>query len=179
MGSYLIKVFRTQNEELVTQTPQSTGVLSMAELQAHGAQDAEGMATADKPLLANVRQEWDWVKRGIEEIIAEQPQLTFRPEDVYAAVLNGEALLWVAPEGFVITTEECDEFTGAKTFLVWLAWAKERGQSCVIKYYSFFAQAAKEHGFTSIEVRTPVTSLEGYLLAEGWKKDTVIYTREL
>ena len=151
----------------------------MAELQAHGARDAEGMATADKPLLANVRQEWDWVKRGIEEIIAEQPQLTFRPEDVYAAVLNGEALLLVAPEGFVITTEECDEFTGAKTFLVWLAWAKERGQSCVIKYYSFFAQAAKEHGFTSIEVRTPVTSLEGYLLAEGWNKDTVIYTREL
>ena len=147
--------------------------------QERGEQDVASMATEDKPLLANVRQEWDWVKRGIEEIIAEQPQLTFRPEDVYAAVLNGEALLWVAPEGFVITTEQSDEFTGAKTFFVWLAWAKERGQSCVVKYYSFFAQIAKQHGFSNIEVRTPITALEEYLLAEGWIKDTVIYTREL
>lgn len=147
--------------------------------QERGEQDAENMATEDKPLLANVRQEWDWVKQGIDEILAEQPQLTFRPEDVYAAVLNGEALLWVAPEGFVITAEQDDEFTDKKTFFVWLAWTKERGQSCVVKYYSFFAQIAKQHGFSHIEVRTPVTALEEYLLAEGWIKDTVIYTREL
>jgi hypothetical protein len=151
----------------------------MADHQAHGAQDEENMATADKPLLANVRQEWEWVKRGIEEIIAEQPRLTFRPEDVYAAVLNGEALLWVAPEGFVITTEQDDEFTDKKSFFVWLAWTKERGQSCVVKYFSFFAQIAKQHGFSHIEVRTPITALEEYLLAEGWEKDTVVYTREL
>jgi hypothetical protein len=151
----------------------------MADHQAHGAQDEENMATADKPLLANVRQEWEWVKRGIEEIIAEQPRLTFRPEDVYAAVLNGEALLWVAPEGFVITTEQDDEFTDKKSFFVWLAWTKERGQSCVVKYFSFFAQIAKQHGFSHIEVRTPITALEEYLLAEGWEKNTVVYTREL
>jgi len=169
----------TPSVERVTQTPQSTGVLSMADHQVHGAQDEKNMATADKPLLANVRQEWEWVKRGIEEIIAEQPRLTFRPEDVYAAVLNGEALLWVAPEGFVITTEQDDEFTDKKSFFVWLAWAKERGQSCVVKYFSFFAQIAKQHGFSHIEVRTPITALEEYLLAEGWEKDTVVYTREL
>ena len=93
--------------------------------QERGEQDAENMATEDKPLLANVRQEWDWVKQGIDEILAEQPQLTFRPEDVYAAVLNGEALLWVAPEGFVVTTVEVDEFTGAKTFLLWLGMGQE------------------------------------------------------
>jgi len=69
----------TPSVERVTQTPQSTGVLSMADHQVHGAQDEKNMATADKPLLANVRQEWEWVKRGIEEIIAEQPRLTFRP----------------------------------------------------------------------------------------------------
>lgn len=151
----------------------------MAEVQALCAQGVDVTEAEDKPAFASIRLEWDWVKRGIEEILAEQTQLTFRPEDVYAACLNGEAHLWVAPEGFVITTAEVDEFTGAKTFLVWLAWAKKRGASCVIKYYSFFAQVAKDSGFSTIEVRTPVTALEDYLLAEGWKKDTVVYTREV
>lgn len=151
----------------------------MAVCQELGAQDADVTATEDKPTFAQVREEWVWVKRGIEEILAEQPQLTFRPEDVYAACLNGEAHLWVAPEGFVITTAEVDEFTGAKTFLLWLAWAKNRGQSCAIKYFPFFAELARENGFKNIETRTPIPALEDYFLAEGWKKDTVIYTREL
>lgn len=144
-----------------------------------GAQDAEDTVTEGRPTFAQVREEWVWVKRGIEEILAEQPQLTFRPEDVYAACLNGEAHLWVAPEGFVITTAEVDEFTGEKTFLLWLAWAKNRGQSCAIKYLPFFAELARENGFQNIETRTPITALEDYFLAEGWKKDTVVYTREL
>ena len=96
----------------------------MVERQVHGAQDVDTMAAAANPARANIREEWAWVKQGIEEILAEQPQLTFIPEDVYAACLNQEAHLWVAPEGFVITTGERDEFTGARTFLVWLAWAK-------------------------------------------------------
>jgi len=151
----------------------------MAECQHLGAQGVDATVAEDKPTFARVREEWVWVKRGIEEILAEQPQLTFRPEDVYAACLNGEAHLWVAPEGFVITTAEVDEFTGAKTFLLWLAWAKNRGQSCAIKYLPFFAELARENGFKNIETRTPIAALEDYFLAEGWKKDTVIYTREL
>tara|TARA_B110000977_G_scaffold5770_1_gene8136 strand:+ start:251 stop:703 length:453 start_codon:yes stop_codon:yes gene_type:complete len=147
--------------------------------QEHGKQDVGATATAAKPALAHVRDEWSWVKQGIEEILAEQPQLTFRPEDVYAACLNEEAYLWVAPEGFVITTAERDEFTGARTFFLWLAWAKDRGQSCAIKYISFFTSVAKENGFENIETRTPVTALEKYFLADGWKKETVVYTREL
>jgi hypothetical protein len=131
------------------------------------------------PIAANIRAEWVWVKRGIEEILAEQPQLTFRPEDVYAACLNGEAQLWVAPEGFAITTSEIDEFTGDRTLLFWLSWTRERGQSCAIKYMPFFADLARANGFRNLELRTPVSALEDYFLAENWKKDTVVYTREL
>ena len=36
------------------------------------------------PVVGDVRQEWDWVKVGVQEILNAQPQLTFRPEDVYA-----------------------------------------------------------------------------------------------
>ena len=150
----------------------------MAE-QAHGEQDADVTVTAVEPVLAHIREEWNWVKRGIEEILAEQPQLTFRAEDVYAACLNEEAHLWVAPEGFVISTAERDEFTGSRTFFLWLAWTKDRGQSCAIKYIPFFVNIAKENGFNNIETRTPVTALERYFLADGWRKETVIYSREL
>jgi len=151
----------------------------MAGLQVHGAPDADDTVKADSPTPAHVRDEWDWVRLGLEEILAEQPQLTFRPEDVYAACLNEEAHLWVAPEGFVITTAERDEFTGARTFLLWLAWAKNRGQSCAIRYLPFFTQLARDSGFKTLETRTPISALEAYFLAEGWNKDTVVYTREL
>lgn len=151
----------------------------MAAGQELGVQDVNVTVTEGKPTYALVREEWVWVKRGIEEILAEQPQLTFRPEDVYAACLNGEAHLWVAPEGFVITTAEVDEFTGARTFLLWLAWARKRGNNCAFKYLSFFEEVAREHGFQNIETRTPISQLETYFLADGWKKDTVIYTRDL
>ena len=133
-----------------------------------------------EPYIANIRQEWHWVKRGVEEILAEQAQLTYRPEDVYAACLNHEAILWVAPEGFVVSQELEDEFTGAKTLLIWLAWARrKRGQNCVVKYYPFFARTAKAYGFSKIETRSPIPALENYLITAGWEKDTVVYTRAL
>jgi hypothetical protein len=151
----------------------------MVEHQALGAQDADDTDTAHKPVYGDVRLEWDWVKQGVEEILAEQPQLTFRPEDVYAACLNEEAHLWTAPEGFVISSIETDQFTGAKTLLLWLAWTKNRGQNCAIKYLPFFVGLARENGFKNIETRTPIPALENYFLAEGWKKDTVVYTRDV
>lgn len=151
----------------------------MAGHQALGKQDEVVTVEADNPRYANILDEWDWIKVGISEILAEQPQLTFRPEDVCVACLDGQAHLWVAEEGFVVTTVEVDEFSGDKTFLLWLAWTKNRGQSCAIKYLPFFCQVARESGYKNIETRTPVSALEGYFLAQGWKKDTVIYTREL
>lgn len=134
---------------------------------------------SDSPEIGDVRSEWDWVKVGIEEILAEQPQLTFRPEDVYAECLSGDAVLWVAPEGFCISTKLFDQYTGGYTFFLWLGWAKTRGENCAVKYMPFFCQFAKENGFKHIETRTPISALEEYFTSEGWNKDTVIYTREL
>ena len=93
---------------------------------------------------AQIREEWDWVKAGIEEILFEQAQLTFRPEDVYAACLNEEAHLWVAPEGFVISTSELDPFTGARTFLLWLAWAKKRDRAAQLSTCPFLNRLLKK-----------------------------------
>ena len=142
-------------------------------------QNVVGEQHINEPLLADIRKEWHWVKPGIEEILAEQPQLTYKPEDVYAAVLMQQAVLWITPEGFVVSTQEQDQFNGDVTLLIWVAWAKKRGQNCAIKHYEFFASNAKEAGFKKIEVRSPVPAIEKYLITEGWQKDTVVYTREL
>lgn len=149
----------------------------MADLLAKPDTQNEAGDQPTEPVASCIRDEWHWVKQGIEEILAEQPQLTFTPEDVYAACVNGEAVLWVAPEGFVVNTADNDMYSGKRTFFVWLAWAKQRGQNCVLKYYPFFERIAKEYGFDQIEVRTPISELEGYLISEGWRKDTVVYTR--
>jgi len=133
------------------------------------------------PICVDIREQWDWVREGVEEILAEQPQLTYRAEDVYAACVNQKALLWVTEQfdGFVVATPETDSHTGDRTFLVWIAWTKVRGQNCVIKHYDFFADIARENGHKHIEVRTPITAMEPYLLSQGWSKETVIYTRSL
>jgi len=144
-----------------------------------GKHDEEIMATTGEPVVCDVRTEWSWVKLGIEEILKENPQLPFRPEDVYTACVTEQATLWCAPEGFVVTTGQTDHFSGERTLLLWLAWAKKRGQNCAIKYYPFFSRVAKEAGFSKIKVKTAVSQMEDYLIGEGWTKDTVVYTRDL
>jgi hypothetical protein len=151
----------------------------MAERQAHGGQDVDNTVTVVNPVFSDIRAEADWVIPAVQEILDEQPQLSFTTNDIYIACKEGSAALWVAEEGFVISTGETDTFTGDRTFLVWVAWARERRQSCVIKYYDFFADVARKSGFKRIEVRTPIKKLEPYLVIEGWVIDTVVYTREL
>ena len=144
-----------------------------------GEQDA-GTAAEVKPTLASIRKEWDWVKQGVEEILREQPKLTYRAEDVYAACLNEEAFLWVFPEGFSINTAEKDEYSGEHIFFFWLVWVKKRGQKTVIeKYVPFFFYIAKEMGFKRIEARTNVSDLERSMLSDGWERQSATYTREI
>lgn len=137
------------------------------------------MDSAVNPVLSDVRTEWDWVRYGIEEILKEDRNLTFRPEDVYAACLAGQALLWTTDEGFVVSTSETDVFNGEKTFLVWLAWARERGNNLAVKHRCFFEEAAKDAAFDKIEVRSAIPEVRDYLINTGWEIDTVVFTRYL
>ena len=146
--------------------------------QEQATQDVDTVQVAE-PFFGDIAVHCYWVLPAVQEILDAQPQLTFTAADVYIACEEGSAALWIAEEGFVISTGETDDFTGDRTFLVWLAWAKERGQNCVIKHYDFFEEVARETGFKNIEVRTPIKKLESYLLDEGWQLDTAIYTREL
>lgn len=142
----------------------------------------EGTATGGslgRPVLADIQNEWEWVGPGVEEIIANDPNLTFTAYDVYDACEAKQAVLWVTDEGFVISTGETDPYTGERTMLLWLAWAKERGHNLVAKYQDFFVTAAKGAGFVKLETRSSVRALQDYLPSLGWDVDTVVYTRRL
>lgn len=146
----------------------------------HRLQDEEiGTATAADPVFGDIRKEWHWVKPGIQEILSESSSLTFRAEDVYAACISQQAVLWVAEDGFVISTSEVDPFTDERTMFLWLAWAKERGNDLVSKYNGFFEQVARDAGYKQMETRSPFLGLMPHLTERGWNVDTVVYTRKL
>ena len=132
-----------------------------------------------EPVVGDIRKDWDSVRPCIEWILQNQPQLSFRPEDVYAEIVSGHAVYWKAPEGFVVTTVEVDGFTSKKTLLCWLAWSEQRGQKTVLKHYPFFQRVAADAGMEALEVRTPHAGMEQVLLDAGWKLDTVVYRIEV
>jgi|TARA_R100000081_G_C4803535_1_gene165836 hypothetical protein len=132
-----------------------------------------------KPEIGDIRLEWDWVKKGVKEILAEQPQLTFRAEDVYAECLHGNAVLWTTKEGFIVSQTSTDPFTNENTFLVWLAWAKNKGNQNVVKYTPFFNEVAKNAGYKFLKVKSPIEAISKYLLNEGWNIDTITYRKEV
>ena len=135
------------------------------------------------PVIADIRREWDWVRPGVEEIIAAQPQLTYRPEDVYAACVNQEATLFVrkgAPgNDFAVTIVEFDKYSGEKGLFMWLAYLKQRGKKQASKLMEFFEQVGRDCGCSYVELKTPLEPLGTYYLKNGWELDTKVYTRRL
>ena len=135
------------------------------------------------PVVGNIRWEWDWVKIGVQEILDKQPQLTYRPEDVYAECVNGTATLFIdVHKNFAVTTIEVDKFTNENTFLIWLAWCSGKGlrrNSFSDLYIPFFEQVARDCKCAFLEVRTPLDKSNEYYINNGWDLDTRVFTRKL
>jgi hypothetical protein len=133
-----------------------------------------------EPQLADIREEWDWVKPGVEEIVRDDEFLSLIPEDVFAACKSGAAHLWVTEQGFVITTGMTDTITGERTFLVWLAWAREKRNNVAVQWFTFFEDQARKAGFTKFEVRTRYPKLGSYLQNKlGFEMVTAQYVRQI
>jgi hypothetical protein len=145
----------------------------------HGELGAVDMVKADNPVETPIEDNLDWVVPAIDEILSETPQLTFTAADVFLACAQNQATLWTTDEGLVVTTGETDIFTGKRTMLIWLAWAKERGNNLVDEHQEFFREQAKLGGFSKLEVRSAVPELKDYILSQGWQLDTIVYTRDV
>ena len=131
----------------------------------------------DAPVIADIRKEWDWVKVGVKEILIDQPQLTYRPEDVYAEGVSGNATLIVLGKNFAITTVYLDKYTDDKIFLGWLTWGKNIQNAH--KYVHFFEKIARDCGCVYMEGRTSIDRLGEYYLENDWKLETRVFRRKL
>lgn len=131
----------------------------------------------DAPVIADIRKEWDWVKVGVKEILIDQPQLTYRPEDVYAECVNGNATLFVLGKNFAVTTVYLDKYTDDKIFLGWLTWGKNIQNAH--RYVHFFEKVARDCGCVYMEGRTSIDRLGEYYLENDWKLETRVFRRKL
>ena len=131
----------------------------------------------DAPVIADIRKEWDWVKVGVKEILIDQPQLTYRPEDVYAECVSGNATLFVLGKNFAITTVYLDKYTDDKIFLAWLTWGKNIQNAH--RYVHFFEKVARDCGCVYMEGRTSIDRLGEYYLENDWKLETRVFRRKL
>ena len=132
-----------------------------------------------QPVLTDIRTCWVQVKKGIEEILSASPRLTYMAEDVYSECVNGRDTLFTSPIGFLVLTTEVDQFTGAKTLLIWIAYTYNQGKHNWLDHADWFDNLAQHLGYRTIEARSAVSEMEEYALNNGWSLDTRIYTREV
>ena len=110
----------------------------------------------------NIRQVWDEVRPGLEAIKERWPESnTWRPEDIYAEVVNGDAVLYMHDGCFAVCTIEADRWTETRDLFIWVAYAPphKRGGTAR-KYWPSFIEVAKRLGCSGIQLgtRNPVLS---------------------
>ena len=141
---------------------------------------AEAGTTTINPKPANIREEWHWVRDGVEEILRLDHNLTFRAEDIYASCVSGESQLWVHPNFFNVATIEVDPFTGDRTFLLWLSWAKERGGANAVTFAKFYENVARQLNCQRIETRSAQMPAVQYAVDKvGWEIKEIIFGKDL
>lgn len=93
----------------------------------------------------DIRDSWDEIKPGLEELKAEWPELcTWRVEDVYAEVLRERAVLYMTEDGFAVCLIETEEFSRRRDLCIWIAYAYEMSRGGMLnKYLPSFIEVAK------------------------------------
>ena len=132
-----------------------------------------------EPVLTDIRSTWNKVRPGIESILADNPDLTYIPEDVYSECVNERAFLYTSSVGFLILTMEVDRFTKDKTLLLWIAYTYNKGGHEWPAHEEWFNNLAKEIGCKYLEARSRVPEMETYTKKIGWELDTRIYRKDI
>ena len=130
-----------------------------------------------KPVLTDIRSTWNIVKPGLESILADNPTLTFIPEDVYSECVNERAFLFTSPVGFIVLSIEIDRFTKDKTLYVWIAYTYSKGGHVIVTHMPWLDKLAKKYGCKYLEAQSNVRKLEQYFPNNGWELNMSIYRR--
>lgn len=132
------------------------------------------------PVLTDIREYWHWVRPALEEIIDESQFMDLIPEDVYAACKAEDAHFWVTDDGFVVTTVLTEAYTGARSLLLWFAFARQRGGAEAVSHCAFFEQVARDIGAKYLETRTGTRAVAEYLQQKvGWELELLTLKKDV
>ena len=113
---------------------------------------------------SDIRQCWDEIRPGLEEIRTQMPKACpWRLEDVYAEVVNGDAVLYRTEDGFAICSLQPDKYTGTRDLLIWIAYSyKPEGSGMLQKYLPSFIEVAEHLGCKGIQTGSLHPALESW-----------------
>jgi len=96
----------------------------------------------------NIRELWDVIKPGLEAIKAKWPELsTWRVEDVYAAVIAEQAVLYANEDGFAVCYIDTDKYTGETDLCIWIAYSYDDKRGGILKkHLPSFIEVARHFG---------------------------------
>jgi hypothetical protein len=111
----------------------------------------------------NLREVWDEIKPGLQEVKEAWPELsTWRVEDVYAAVLQEQAVIYTTEDGFAVCTLETDEYSLQSDLCIWIAYANEKSRGGMLKkYLTSFIAVAKSLGCSGVTTKSNHLALVG------------------
>ena len=97
---------------------------------------------------SNIRDVWDDIKPGLEAVKRDWPELsTWRVEDVYAAVLQEQAVVYVTEDGFAVCKLDTDDYSQETMLCIWIAYAYKANRGGILKkYLPSFIEVAKRLG---------------------------------
>ena len=123
--------------------------------------------------LADIREVWEAILPGLLTVKA-KTEAPWRPEDIYAACVSGQAHLYQGDTGFIVVQPDRNKLTGAPELLVWVAYAQGSGN--IDRFQAEVDDLAREHGFATLTMQS---NRPGWDRAAGWKPVAMLYERRL
>ncbi|MDB9705180.1 hypothetical protein OAA77_00760 [Gammaproteobacteria bacterium] len=129
----------------------------------------------------DIRDFWDVVSSGLHKI-KEESNPDWRPEDIYSAVVNDFAELYIDQNeaycgSFIVLQEKPNPFNSSISLLVWIAYDVRGGAAD--KYMQKIESIARDKGCSRVEFWTPWAQLAEALIPKGYKTKYYIVEKDL
>lgn len=113
------------------------------------------------------------------EYIKEKCNASWRPEDVYAACLSGDADIFLVenyPHRFAVVQVKQCRFTLKNSFLVWIAY-DESNKYGAMNYLKELEEIAKNYNCDSVEFWSPRVGMKRLTEKSGYQLEMSIYKK--
>ena len=126
--------------------------------------------------LQDIRLVWESIKPAIVEL-KEKWQFDWRPEDVYAQCLIGQAFCYTGTDevGFLIVKPMENQYTLAKELFVWICYSEAK--DAINDYYADYCAIAKDIHATTIVFESAREGFKRVAKANHWKTMTTYKLR--